>query len=351
MFIPPFCPHADCVQHRDAADGFYRRKGFYHPKCRSYPVPRFQCRSCGRGFSRQTFHYSYAQKKPWLDLEIIEELVMGVGLRPLARKLGISRCGLDKKVRRMAEHLRGLHLNLLRDFPGLEVRFQLDELETFETCRRTQPVTVPVLIASEAMFIVDACADTIPASGKMTPARRRAIARLEATEGKRRNRSREACLRVLTTAAQHVPASTWVRFDTDKKKSYPGVIREAFAEHAVSHFRTVSTRKRDTKNPLFWINLMNAKLRANMGRLRRRSWFVSKKRAFLRRALWVTLAVMNYAWPWRNDAPETPAMLAGMVERPIDPGQLLSWGQRWGDHSLHPGVTPPATIRAHRRSA
>ena len=45
--------------------------------------------------------------------------------------------------------------------------FELDEMETFEGCRSTRPLTLPVVIEAESMFIVDArCAPCAPTTGR-----------------------------------------------------------------------------------------------------------------------------------------------------------------------------------------
>ena len=60
---------------------------------------------------------------------------------------------------------------------GQQVSFALDEMETFEGCRSTRPLTVPFLIEQETTFLIDARCAPIPPSGKMTPERRLEIER------------------------------------------------------------------------------------------------------------------------------------------------------------------------------
>ena len=70
MFEPPHCPFSACPAHtapESIAGGFFNHNGSYQPKCRSQPVPRFKCRVCTRGFSRQTFRMDYCDNKPFLN--------------------------------------------------------------------------------------------------------------------------------------------------------------------------------------------------------------------------------------------------------------------------------------------
>ena len=58
MFTPPRCPNARCSAHNAEhyrGPTFFIRRGYYYPKCRAHRIPRFCCKVCGRGFSRQTF--------------------------------------------------------------------------------------------------------------------------------------------------------------------------------------------------------------------------------------------------------------------------------------------------------
>lgn len=110
MFTPPYCPNIDCPAHDPAhlAPGsgeFYTRRGFYRPKCRTQPIPRFRCRTCGRGFSLQTFRYDYYDHKPHLNKRLFELIREGHGLRRSGRELSLSRRCTQLKARKISRHL------------------------------------------------------------------------------------------------------------------------------------------------------------------------------------------------------------------------------------------------------
>lgn len=348
MFTPPRCPHFDCPAHaieRISETVFYIRNGYYHPKCRSHRVPRFKCRMCGRGFSRQTFRQDYRDHKPHLNAKLLELLAHGLGLRQSATILKLSRRCAEMKARKLSRHLDHLNRNLLDQFPE-GCSFQMDEMETFEEERTVLPLTVPVLIEQESMFVIDARSAPIRPSGKMSRRRRAAIQRREKAEGPRSNGSRRCLARVLRQGAKYCKKLSKVRIDTDEKSTYPGLIRRAFGPRH-EHRQSSSRDPRDTTNRLFPINHMNAMARYLTGRLRRRSWLNSKRRRFLDLQLGVFKAYKNFVRPRFNGEHETPGMVLRLVHRRAEPADLVSWRQDWGWFSPHP-LRGHLSIRAAR---
>ena len=348
MFSPPRCPNNACSAHsieRRSNTGFFTRNGSYRPKCRAHRVPRFKCRECGRGFSRQTFRQDYRDHKPHLNAKLLELLAHGLGLRQSAAILKLSRRCAEMKARKLSRHLEQGNRNLLDQFPE-GCSFQMDEMESFEQERTVLPLTIPVLIEQESMFVVDARSAPIRPSGKMSKKRRAAIIRREEAEGTRRNESRGCLKRVLREGAKFCKKLSRVRIDTDEKSTYPNLIRRAFGPET-EHRQSSSRLPRDTSNPLFPINHMNAMARYLTGRLRRRSWLTSKKRPFLNLQLNVFKAYKNYVRPRFNGERETPAMVLGLVHKQLKPTDLLSWRQDWGWYSPHP-LQGQMSIRALR---
>ena len=76
MVQPPRCPNRACPEHHHPTPRFYVRTGFYRPRCRSHPVPRFRCRTCERGFSRQTFRVDYRDHRPSLNDPLVRLLAL-----------------------------------------------------------------------------------------------------------------------------------------------------------------------------------------------------------------------------------------------------------------------------------
>ena len=357
MFHPPRCPYTCCSQHRNPSARFYRRNGYYRPRCRSHAVPRFICLACRRGFSRQTFRADFRDHRPDLNPRLFRYLSSGVGLRQSARLLGLSLHCTELKFRKLARQLAHLNLNLHTPLRAGS-RLQFDEFETYEGRRNTRPLTVPVLIETGTRLMIWAESATIRPRGRMTQARKRAIARETSRFGPRKDRSRPSILRTLRRGAALTRGLECVVFESDEKTVYPGLVKRAFKGQVVEHTTTNSRLRRDVRNPLFPINHTEAMKRDLMGRLRRESWLVSKKGVCLDLHLHIYMAYRNFARPRFNRDKQTPAQIAGVVERLIRPMQLLGWRQDWGSRSIHPLATrntgrrvPRALARMLRRAA
>ena len=343
MFHPPRCPYRACTFHRDPRPGAFRRHGQYHALCRAHPVPRFRCGGCSRTFSRQTFRADYRDHRPDLNARLFQSLASGLGLRQTARNLGLSLRCCELKFRKIARHLRRLNLNLRGPLPE-HSSFQMDEFETFEARRNTRPLTMPVLIERDSRFVVWAESAPIRPRGKMTPARGRALAEDEKRFGRRRDASIWSLRRTLRRGSQLASSLSRVLLETDKKTIYARLAREVFGRDRLVHHTTSSRAPRTVFNPLFAINHTEAIGRDNMGRLRRQSWLVSKRRRYLDLALQLFASYRNYVRRRFNWDGGSPAQKLGFVPRRLSESELLSWRQDWGRDSIHPLATHAESV-------
>ena len=127
-----------------------------------------------------------------------------------------------------------------------------------------------------------------------------------------------------------------VLLESDEKSSYPRLARQAFGRSRLVHLQTNSQLVRNTANPLFPINNAEAMARDLIGRLRRESWLVSKKRRYLDLALQLHVAFRNLVRRRFNYDQESPAQLLGFAPRRLSAWEVLSWRQEWGWRSVHP---------------
>ncbi len=355
MFTPPRCPNPDCLAHTDphsVPDGFFVRIGWYHPRCRVMPVPRFKCRVCEKGFSRQTFRMDYCDNKPQVNATLFGLLASGIGLRQSARVISLSRRSTELKARKISRHLGRVNRNLTDQF-ALGSEFMLDERETFDGQRAVLPVTGPVLIESGSMYVVATDVATIRASGQMSEERRQAIARAEEQQGPREDRSKNALSRTFRRLRVFTKEVGILNFASDMKHMYSTLLRQFFGEKA-THKKISSKEKRDQTNPLKHINLTNAMARDLNGRLRRESWLVSKARRYLRLQLYVFAAYRNFIRRRVNRFPATPAQKLGFLPRRADYQDLLTWRQDWKWQSIHPmaeGAESIAQVRGRPAAA
>ena len=336
MFQPPRCPNRRCPRHASPTTDFFLRRGSYHPRCRPHPVPRFQCRTCRRGFSRQTFRADYRDHRPDLNPKLFLSIASGVGLRQTARNLGLSLRCTELKFRKLARHLRRLNLNLRGPLPQ-GATLQFDELETYEGRRNTRPLSVPVLIERGSRFLIWAESAPLRPHGRMSQARRKAMEDDQRRFGPRRDGSRRAALRTLERGRALTAHLQFVTLQTDEKATYPRLFDQVFGIHRVLHRTTSGELARGCWNPLFAINHTEAMLRDLAGRLRRESWLVSKRRRYLDLGLQLHMAYRNYVRRRFNKDRQSAAEVLGFLPRRLAPGELLSWRQDWGPRwSIHP---------------
>ena len=343
-FIPPRCPNPACPRHRDPTHGFYTRQGAYKPQCRKFAVPRFRCKTCHKGFSRQTFRADYRDHRPETNVQVLKFLVSGAGLRQTARETHLGVHSVQKKFRKLCRVLGGLNRNLLPRLPANRT-YLLDELETFEDLS-ILPVTVPVLIEKESKLVVATGAAPIRRVRKKGSLRQRWLEGYEQQHGKRQDFSK-ACVKGTLRRFQHLLGGGKAVLVTDEKQLYASLCRRMFGGQ-VEHRRYSSKLARDTKNPLFAINHTDLMLRDNCGRLRRRTWLVSKKRKFLRLQLELFTAYRNWHRKRVNtDEPGvTPATMLGLLPRRLEWEEMLAWRQDWHLRSIHPASwTGRETVR------
>lgn len=325
MFTPDRCPRPACRAFRHPVPGFFIRDGFYRPRCRSHPVPRFRCRLCGRGFSRQTFRADRGQKKPHINAACLDLMVACVGLRQAARVLRVARRTVEHRFAWLARHAADVQANHLAS-TRLAGPFQLDELETFEA-NRYQPVTVAVLIERSSLFIVDTAVGPLRRKGRMTPLQRRRRAAHEARYGRRPSQSHVAVGAVLHRLRDVALAP--VVLESDHKPLYGRLGRHLLGPRFTWRTHSASAR-RDRRNPLFPINHTNARLRHFLARLRRRTWCVSKKRACLQAHLRIVTLWSNFCRGITHRTRTTPAQSVAAAPRRYRPEEVLAWRQDWG---------------------
>jgi hypothetical protein len=249
-------------------------------------------------------------------------------MRQSARLQGLSRKTVAHRLELMGRHCRDLHAHLfsraLRRAKLLGI-FQLDELETFETDRRLQPLTVPVLIERKSYFVLHTAVAPLPARGRLSPRDRERKAEREARFGKRKSGSTKVVRESFERLRESVPRCGLVRVQTDRKKSYGSILRRLFGARLV-HQRTSSKARRSYSNRLFPINHTLAMMRDGISRLVRRSWAAAKKRCRLERHLWMWVVWRNYVRGITVEAPRTsPAMALGICAEKWRKRELFRW--------------------------
>jgi transposase-like protein len=334
-FVPPRCPNPACQFHAAPTAGFYRRMGYYSTKTRPEPTQRFRCKECACSFSVQTFRVDYRDRRPEVNGPLAALLTSGVGYRQSARNLRMSHGALQRKAAKLGRAMGGLHHNLLFGLPTGRT-YIFDEEETYEGAS-IRPLTVPLMVEAETWFLIDATVAPIRRLARPGSRRRQLQDAEEQARGRRCDLSREAVAKLLGSLSPATGRGQ-LRLISDKKSSYPRLAKKAFGADLIEHKLVSSKALRDTRNPLFPINLTIAMSRDNMGRLRRRSWLVTKLAERLQLHLFLYIIYRNYIRRRFNhdQAHETPAQRLGLMPRNLEFGEVLRWRQDWGEHSIHP---------------
>jgi transposase-like protein len=101
---PERCPNNRCrhsPRRRVPTDPpFFRRKGAFRRSSGDEFVARFQCKSCGKHFSEQTFRNDYRERLPELEATLRLMQASGFSRRRAAKLLGVHRKTVAKRYRR-----------------------------------------------------------------------------------------------------------------------------------------------------------------------------------------------------------------------------------------------------------
>lgn len=322
-FRPKSCPHAECPSHSGSAFT-WRRRGAYERLCDHRVVPRFECLTCNRGFSEQTFRFNYRLKRPELLALFFVDRISKVTHRQSARNHACARSTEERQFRKLGAHCAAFHEARMKEVAtrgGLGEVFLLDELETYEQNRLEKPVTVPILIERDSGFVLDTRVGALPARRLRGKPRKPPLP----GQPERRSESRKVVKQAFECLRAVSPKDKPLSVLTDCKTSYEKILRQLFGKRC-NHLRTVSTRRRDVSNPLWPINHTLARVRDNVSRLVRETWAASKLRKRLAAHLAIWTCYRNYVRGRTNREPRnTPAMFLGVQEQPWGVGELLNW--------------------------
>jgi hypothetical protein len=195
---------------------------------------------------------------------------------------------------------------------------------------------MPVLIERATWFVVSATAGPIRRLFKEGSRRRLRQDQLERQHGPRPDHSRRCVRKVLKALSRRLRGGSLI-LQSDEKASYQTLVREVFGD-AAKHEQTSGKAARTVDNPLFPINTTLAMTRDNNGRLRHRSWLVTKRCKCLIQQMRLFLVYRNYMRRRfnRDGVDDTPGKLLGLLPRALSAEEVLGWRQDWGPLSPDP---------------
>jgi len=271
------CPFAHCSSALSKApqERPIIRNGFYFRKSDSRRLPRYFCQNCHRSFSSSFWSPLRYQKKRRIHFPLFQLYCSGISQRRLARYLGVNRKTVVRKIRLLAkiEEARQKKFvdQVYRRKPLTQIQF--DDLETAEQTK-CKPLSVTLAVDPETRKILKFEVSPMPAKGHLSRISLRKY-------GWRRDERPEGWDQFMRELKPYVTSHcTW---SSDENPHYPFYLKKHHP-HAL-HWTTKGGRgsisgqgelKKLRFDPLFSLNHTCAMLRANMNRLFRRSWCLSK---------------------------------------------------------------------------
>jgi len=271
----PTCPNAACPNHRHPPRDFYRKNGYRRTQHNHQPVPRYQCRQCGKNFCATQTKPGRQQHRPDLNPQVFRLAVSGVSMRRMLALLGCSKRTLARKIGHLARQAQVHHAAHLAEVKTAYA--MMDELETFIHARYKQ-VAVPMVVRVKTGEILAFGLARIPSSMRKG---------IEDNRWVINDRTR-VVPRVLLDCGPALKAGATLATDGDW--NYPKWISKALP--GVAHRKLKSPSAPDY-DPLFAINLTFAKMRNDLARLARKTWTTSKSIQGLENHLWLYVAWVN----------------------------------------------------------
>lgn len=249
------------------------KRGYYKPRSNNYqPIPRYQCRSCRKTFSRQTNAPTHRQKKPALNSQILQWYCSGTTQRRMAKVMGVNRKTIIRKFVFMARLARTEHERITKA-GGIKTSFvQFDEMETFEHTK-LKPLSIAIAVRAKTGEIIEAQVATMNCHGNTAKIS-------QAKYGWRQDTRSAACEDVLRQV--NSCSRDNVTIVSDGKPVYWTWVKK-FVPHA--EFSVVdrgdkngikADSRKNKKDGLFTLNYTAAKLRNDLSRLTRKTWVTTK---------------------------------------------------------------------------
>jgi transposase-like protein len=275
------CPK--CRARNSSSGRFYSKYGCFTPRHNHQPVPRYRCRLCHAHFSSRSFSNTFREHKPKLDPLVFNALCSGMTFRRTAKVLRVSRNTVTAKFHKLAAKARRLHVRALQQRLHSMTAVEFDEMESYQGSRLNM-LSIPLAVQPKSGFILDARVARMRPKGML--ARKHPNAWRRWSEDTRK----EACGAVLRRVQRLSGGGVLVRCDA--KPQYPGLIR-AYVKGAQIELCRRGPDFPESRRFTGYLNHAAAKLRADLARLRRRTWACTRRWQNLQQHLYLYMAWSN----------------------------------------------------------
>jgi transposase-like protein len=311
-WVPPHCPNPKCTYFKNFSRRWrFKRKGFFLRARSPQRIQRFTCCHCRRHFSTQTFSSTYWQKRPDLSSRIFLLVVGCMANRQIARALLCSPATVAHQVARLGRHCLLFQAGELPKIPTLE-EIAIDGFETFEYSQFF-PFHHNVAVDVASGYFLYHTDSPLRRKGRMTARQRQRRAALEETLGRADPRAVETGVRELLAGLVCRPCPLTIR--SDDHRAYPRSM--APFSGRIAHRITSSKQRRDKRNPLWEINVLDLLIRHSTAAHKRETIAWAKRRQASIEKLAILQVWRNYIKRCREKGNRvTPAMLLGVASRP-----------------------------------
>ncbi len=247
--------------------GRYRRKS----DCKS--IQCYRCLDCKRNFSSGTRHPCARQNKRQINRRLFEFLCSGVSQRRSAKLLKVSRTTIARKLIFLGEQAQ-LELRKTNTYQAPAEIIAFDDLETAEHTK-LKPLSITLAVEVPTRRILGMEVSRMPAKGH--------LAKLSIKKyGFRKDERPLARERLFLGLTNLVAPEALIK--SDENPHYWNVVKKHFPK--ARYVREKGQRgsvtgqgelKKVRFDPLFHLNHTCAMLRANVNRLFRKTWCLTKK--------------------------------------------------------------------------
>lgn len=319
-WTPPFCPNGTCRFHRGSTRRWrWIRSGTYRRHSDRRRIQRFRCLACRRTFSTQTFSTTYWLKRPDLGPRILRRTLSCAANRQIARDLGVSPATVDRHVARLGRHCLLFHTRMTRDLAS-PAEIVVDGFESFEWSQYF-PIHHHVAVGKDTDFFYGFTDSPLRRKGRMTPHQKRRRAELERLHGRPDPKAVEKDMRELLGHVLRGRAAA--RVHSDDHPAYRRSLQGLGVR--VDHRVTPGGAHRDRRNALWEVNLLDLLIRHSSANHKRETIAWSKRRQASAERLGILLVWRNFLKRRREKVrgSPTPAMAVGLVDRPLEIGEVL----------------------------
>lgn len=276
---PERCPDADDeILHPNG--GPFRKRG-KHRTSDGRVLQRYQCKDCGKTFTNASSDPGRLQRRN-INRELFGLICSGATIRRSARLLGVAVNTVRHRMDWLAERAREAHLAALRDGSLATAHVMFDEMETF-LHSRSQPLSIALVVRAKTGQILSAQVGRIPAKGRL------------AAKGRARgwtvNHGPATRAAALVEASPSIVSEATV--SCDGYPSYPAEITRALQGLRVIVDAKPARMADQGRDPLFRLNHVCAKIRADVACMARDTWTTTKSIRHLQGRLDIYIAWNN----------------------------------------------------------